>query len=496
VRWSPPFGPGDTTALYHADGPVSQVVLSDDAATAFFGVTRNGTGEIFAVRLADPAKRYTIVRQRGYTPSIATRGAGGGFRGGARAGGANDSLSFYTNPGTLMTRRGSGGGTVALISPDSGVYLSGVQYSRNYLENIPRGFVDKVSIATGGKTRVYDGPSDVSETLTGPLDDGFTAAVVVRESPTEPPNAWRRDLKSGALVRLTDNRDLTPEFTALVRKRVEVTRADGIHFIVRVTLPADWQAGTRLPGMLWLYPYEYTDQAGYDRTLRTENVKRFPASQPRTIEFLATQGYAVVNFEPPIIGEQGRMNDNYVADLRMDLYAVVDELDRQGFIDRTRLGIGGHSYGAFSTVNALVNTPFFKAGIAGDGMYNRTLTPTGFQSERRDLWSGQKTYLDMSPMLNADKLQGALLMYHNLEDQNVGTDPISSIRMMQALRAEGKTAALYLYPYEDHGPVTRETILDLWGRWTAWLDIYVKHTGASGAKPVTAATNANPDREP
>ncbi|HEV8611889.1 MAG TPA: prolyl oligopeptidase family serine peptidase [Gemmatimonadales bacterium] len=494
VRWMPPFGPGDTTVLYRAEGPVSQVVLSEDAALAFFGVIRNGSGEIFAVRLSQPDQRYPIVRQRGYTPVIAGRTAFGPGAGG-RGVGANDSLSFYSNPGALTTKPGPRGGVVALLSPDSAVFLSGIRYDRNFLENIPRQFVDKVSIGTGVKTRIYEGPADVSETLTAPLDDDFAAAVVVRESPTAVPNAYRRELKIGTLTRLTDNRDLTPEFTSLVRKRIVVTRADGIKFVVRVTLPAGYQAGTRLPGMLWLYPYEYTDQAGYDRSLRTENVKRFPASQPRTIEFLATQGYAVTNFDPPIIGEQGRMNDNYVSDLRMNLYAVIDQLDRQAIIDRTRLGIGGHSYGAFSTVNALVHTPFFKAGIAGDGMYNRTLTPTGFQSERRDLWSGQKTYLDMSPMLSADKLQGALLMYHNLEDQNVGTDPISSIRMMQALRAEGKVAALYMYPYEDHGPATRETILDLWGRWTAWLDIYVKNAGVALPKAAVAA-GGNGEKQP
>jgi dienelactone hydrolase len=490
LRWMPPFGPGDTTVLYRADGPISQVALNDDGGMAFFGVTRNGTGELFAVRLSQPDKRYPIVRQRGYTPVIAGRTAFG--PGGGRGTGANDSLSFYSNPGALTTVRGSRGGVVVLVTPDSAVFLSGIRYDRNYLENIPRPFVDKVSIATGGKTRLYEGPAEISETLTAPLDDDFAAAVVVRESATEVPNAYRRELKTGALTRLTDNRDLTPEFTSLLRKRIVVTRADGIKFVVRVTLPAGYRAGTRLPGMFWLYPYEYTDQAGYDRSLRSENVKRFPTSQPRTIEFLATQGYAVANFDPPIIGETGRMNDNYVSDLRMNLYAVIDELDRQGIIDRTRLGIGGHSYGAFSTVNALVHTPFFKAGIAGDGMYNRTLTPTGFQSERRDLWGGQKTYLDMSPMLYADKLQGALLLYHDLEDQNVGTDPISSIRMMQALRAEGKVAALYLYPYEDHGPATRETILDLWGRWTAWLDIYVKNAGVALAKAAVAAGEGAP----
>lgn len=484
VRWMPPFGPGDTTVLHRADSPISQLVWSEDATTVFFGVTRNGSGEIYAVRLSEPDKKYTIVRQRGYTPAL---GAGAGGFGGGRGGNAADTLSFYTNPGSLMTRS-TGGGSVALVSSDGAIYLTGTQYHRNYLENPPKAFIDKVTIATGAKSRVFESSADFTESVVAPLDDDFARAIVLRESATQVPNSFLRDMKTGALAQLTDNKDRAPEFTALTRKRVVVTRADGIKFVVRVTLPAGYQAGTRLPGMFWLYPYEYTDQAGYDRSLRTENVNQFLTSAPRTIEYLATQGYAVANFNPPIIGETGRMNDNYVSDLRMNLLAVIDELDRQGFIDRQRLGVGGHSYGAFSTANALVHTPFFKAGIAGDGMYNRTLTPTGFQSERRDLWSGQKTYLDMSPMLYADKMQGALLMYHGLEDQNVGTNPISSIRMMQALRSEGKVASLYLYPYEDHGPATKETLLDLWGRWTAWLDIYVKNAGAPAKGTITSMT--------
>ena len=483
VKWLPPFGKGDTAVLYRAEGPIAQLAWSADASTIFVGTTRAGTGELYAVRLSEPDKKYSIVRQRGYTPQIAGLGGGGFGAGGGRGGNASDSLSFYNNPGSLMTRS-TPAGAVVLLSSDSAVYLSGTRYYRDFLQNPPRAFVDKVTLAGGAKTRIFEAVQGASEAVSVPLDDDFSRAIVVRETATEVQNSYLRDMKTGTLSKLTDNKDVTPEFTALVRKRIVVTRVDGIKFVVKLTLPADYQAGTRLPGMFWLYPYEYTDQAGYDRTLRTENVAQYPSPGPRTIEMLATQGYAVANFNPPIIGEAGRMNDNYISDLRMNLLAVIDELDRQGFIDRTRLGIGGHSYGAFSTANALVHTPFFKAGIAGDGMYNRTLTPTGFQSERRDLWSGQKTYLDMSPMLYADKMQGALLMYHGLEDQNVGTNPISSIRMMQALRSEGKVAALYLYPYEDHGPATKETLLDLWGRWTAWLDIYVR--GAPPKRNVTS----------
>jgi dipeptidyl aminopeptidase/acylaminoacyl peptidase len=486
VRWNPPYGPNDTTVLYRAPGPMSSVVFSDDAKTIFVATTGNGTGEIYAVKLDAPATRHTIVRQRGYTPSFAGVGGGGrGGGGGGRGGAANDSLSFYNNPGALMTRRGTAGGPVAMVSSDGAVYLRGTRYHRNFLQEPPREFVDKVDIATARTTRIFEGARDALETVTAALDDDFSRAIVNRETPKQVQDSYLRDMKSGTLTKLTNNRDYTPEFTNAIRKRIVVTRSDGINFVVRLTLPPDYQTGTRLPAMFWLYPYEYTDQAGYDRTLRTENLNSFPSAGTRTIEYLAMQGYAVANFNPPVIGEQGRMNDNYVADLTRNLVAVIDELDKQGFIDRSRLGIGGHSYGAFTTANALAHTPFFKAGIAGDGMYNRTLTPNGFQSERRDLWSGQQTYLEMSPMLYADQVQGALLLYHSMEDQNVGTDLISSIRMMQALRAHGKVASLYMYPYEDHGPATRETLLDQWARWTAWLDIYVKNAGkGAGVKAV------------
>jgi dipeptidyl aminopeptidase/acylaminoacyl peptidase len=171
------------------------------------------------------------------------------------------------------------------------------------------------------------------------------------------------------------------------------------------------------------------------------------------------------------------MNDNYVSDLRNSLWAVIDVLDRRGIIDRDRLAIGGHSYGAFGTANALVQTPFFKAGIAGDGNYNRTLTPMSFQTEKRHLWEARETYLEMSPLLWADRMNGALLMYHGMEDANVGTHPANAEYLFASLRGLGKPAALYMYPYEGHGPLALETTLDQWARWTLWLDRYVKNSG-------------------
>ena len=481
VQWLPPFGPADTKVLYQADGPISTVLFSEDAKSVFIGTTAASVGTLYEVDLSRPDIRHTIVQQRAYTPAFSS---GRGGRGGGGAASPNglglpvpdDSLVFYGSAGAMLSKPGASGGQVAVISSDSAVFLTGTQHFVNYLQNAPRMFVDKVDIKSEQRARVYYGPTDAAETLEGWLDDDLSRVIVSHSTPTTVTDSYVRDLKAGQSTRLTSNRDYTPEFTSAIRKRIMVTRADGFKFVVHLTLPPDYKAGTRLPAMFWFYPGEYTEQANYDRNkLRTENVNLFPPANPREIEYLEVLGYAVANFDPPIVGAPGRMNDNYVTDLVANLSAVIDELDRLGYIDRTRLGIGGHSYGAFSTMNALAHTPYFKAGIAGDGMYNRSLTPNQFQYEMRDFWSGQKTYEEMSPFFYADKIQGAVLMYHSIEDQNVGTDPISSVRMMQALRANGKTAALYMYPYEDHGPATVETDLDQWGRWTAWLDLYVKH---------------------
>ncbi len=254
-----------------------------------------------------------------------------------------------------------------------------------------------------------------------------------------------------------------------------VERPDGFRFLVNVTLPPGYKSG-RLPAMFWFYPREYENQEKYDEGARTYNKNAFPNFGTRSMQYLARLGYAVVEPDAPIVGKAGQMNNNYEHDLRNNLAAVIDELDRRELIDRHRLGIGGHSYGAFSTANAMVHTPFFKVGIAGDGNYNRTYTPLAFQNERRFFWDAKDVYLSMSPFMYADELTGALLMYHGLHDQNVGTDPAHTPRMFHALNGLGKEAAMYLYPYEDHGPAAKETLLDLWARWTAWLDVHLKDT--------------------
>jgi dipeptidyl aminopeptidase/acylaminoacyl peptidase len=477
-HWLPPFGEASRNVLYENSTRMTEARFSPDLQMLFFS-ERAGQNTIeYAVDLSDTTKRYTLARYRAddvyANPGslLSTRGiVSAGGRGAAPAGGG---------------RGGFGGGTgpVQLSADKQSVFLQGSTYDRNPNEAGPKTFIDKVAIKTGEKQRVYESDNrGVYERVSAVIDIDAGKLIVSRESPTEVPQQFL--IEGGRRTQLTHNQDLMPDLTRARKERIIVERADGFKFRVNVTLPQNWQPGNKLPAIFWFYPREFQGQDEYDRPDRTFNKNAFETFGTRSMEFFVRLGYAVVEPDAPIVGPQGQMNNNYVNDLRNDLAATIDELDRRGIADRTRLAIGGHSYGAFSAVNAMVHTPFFKAGIAGDGAYNRTLTPIGFQNERRDLWEARDVYLSMSPFLYANNLTGALLMYHNLADQNVGTDPTNSIRLYHALNGLGKTTALYMYPYEDHGPVAKETLLDLWARWAAWLDKYVKNPEKRAEKKIT-----------
>lgn len=462
MQWLPPFDNNSIKVIYENEDRIGSLEYSPDAQTLFMTETVSGEEHLFAVRADDPKTRHTIFKHR--------------------------TSDIYTDPGSLMTRRLPNGVTVARVASDGqSIYLSGTQYFKNPVEQAPRPFISKVNYMTGESKKIFESAADVYETFNAATDDDLSVIFTTRMTRTTVPDSYVRDLRMGDLRKLTNNVDYAPQITRAVTKRLQVERVDGIKFWVTITLPADYVAGTRLPALFWFYPREYQNQRAYDESVARYNKNSFPRIGTRSMQIFILRGYAVVEPDCPIIGPQGQMNNNYVPDLRNNLWAVIDALDKQGYIDRDRLAIGGHSYGAFSTANALAHTPFFKAGIAGDGNYNRTLTPFTFQSERRWLWDARDVYLGMSPLLFANQINGALLMYHGQHDANTGTDPINSERLFHALNGLGKPAALYSYPYEDHGPAMKETLLDMWARWDAWLDQYVKNPKKPEKKPTESS---------
>ncbi len=447
-QWRPPFGEEDLRLVYESENRILDVRYSQHGDILFLTEEDDGEEHLFAVFADTPEERHTIYR--------------------------HDPDDRLDEPGSLLTKRGERGTLVVRTTLDGEhIFLEGTRYPEDPLEEAPAPFLDRVEIRTGEVSRLFESAPDAHERVMALLDDEAHRVLVSRETPTDVPNSYVRDLVSGDERRITENVDHTPDLTRARREVHRVTRADGVSFTTRIALPEDWD-GEPLPAILWFYPREYEDQEAYDQVARTLDTNRFPSLGGRSAEIFLRAGYAVVQPDHPIIGSMDSVNDRYVPDLIANHIAVIDAMAGLGYIDRTRLALGGHSYGGFGTINAMVRTPFFRAGIAGAPNSNRLLTPMGFQRERRLLWESRESYLEMSPFLWAERLEGALLIYHGADDQNVGTFPDNSWRLFHALNGLGKTAALYMYPYEAHGPAAEETLLDMWARWVAWLDHYVR----------------------
>jgi dipeptidyl aminopeptidase/acylaminoacyl peptidase len=185
------------------------------------------------------------------------------------------------------------------------------------------------------------------------------------------------------------------------------------------------------------------------------------------------------------------VNDTFLEQIAWNAEAAIETLVKRGLVDPERCAVGGHSYGAFMTANLLAHTDLFRAGVARSGAYNRTLTPFGFQSERRTLWRAPKSYLDLSPFLAADRVNEPLLLIHGQKDDNTGTFPMQSERMFSAIQGNGGVARLVMLPEESHGYRARESVLHCVAETLEWLDEHVKSAAPrSDRAPATGAIEA------
>lgn len=447
-----PFDTSSATVVATSPDNIRSVQFSRDGSRAFASVTRAGRNGLIQWDLRQPnPERKQLV-------------------------GFSHPDSLFTLPGELWTQRTPNGIEYALVSSaNDAVYLRGDGLAADFK---PQPFVDRVALADTARRRIFQGEKTTWDRPLVALDPDLRRMIVSREGKELFPDSYLWTPEA-ALVNLTQNRNPFPELAAAQRRDFSFTRQDGLEVQGRISLPLGYRAGDKVPAIFWTYPREFTTPEGYTRAaVRARNQNAFThLTWLRWSELWLTQGYALVYPDIPIIGEN--YNDTYISNMVDAMYGAMRAVDRLGVVDMDRIGHGGHSYGAFATANLLAHTPFFRAGIAGDGAYNRSLTPTGFQAEPRNMWAAPDTYLEMSPFFKVDQINAPMLMYHGADDNNTGTWPMQSERMIEAMTSLGKNAALYVYPYESHTPRAIENNLDLWARWIGWFDKYVKTPGAS-----------------
>jgi dipeptidyl aminopeptidase/acylaminoacyl peptidase len=389
----------------------------------------------------------------------------------------------YEHPGTPLTRVLPNGRRVVLRHGDW-VYLTGAGSSPEG----DRPFLDRMNVQTFKTERLFRSDAQSYETVVALVTDDARQVITRRERPIEPSNYYVRTLGGAdgtaavaaagdaGLRALTNIPDPAPQLQGIRKQLVKYKRADGVDLSFTLYLPPGYREGTRLPTVVWAYPLEFNDPATAGQV--TGSTQRYTNIAGPSHLFFLLAGYAVLdNTTMPIVGDPETMNNTYVEQIVASARAAIDKAAEMGVTDPGRVGVGGHSYGAFMTANLLAHSDLFRAGIARSGAYNRTLTPFGFQSERRTLWEAPEMYVKVSPFMVADKINEPILLIHGEADNNTGTFPIQSERMYQALRGNGGTVRYVTLPLESHGYAARETTEHVLYEMIGWFDKYVKNAG-------------------
>ncbi|HWR36719.1 MAG TPA: prolyl oligopeptidase family serine peptidase [Clostridia bacterium] len=373
----------------------------------------------------------------------------------------------YNDKGTPLTRP-LANGFPAVVQDGDSIFLAGVGASQDG----DRPFLDRFSVTTLELKRLFRSEAEGYEAVVALLSGDGTRFLTLKESLMTPPNYYVRTATEAKAV--TNFSDPTPQIRQIKKQRVTYKREDGVQLSFTLYLPPNYKEGTRLPTIVWAYPLEYNDAGTAGQV--SGSTQRFTTLVGISHLFLVLQGYAVLdNAAMPVIGAPETVNNTFVQQILADAKAAIDKAVEMGVTDSNRVGVGGHSYGAFMTANLLAHSDLFKAGVARSGAYNRTLTPFGFQSERRTFWEAKDTYLTMSPFLVADKIRTPILLIHGEADNNTGTFPIQSDRMYQAIRGNGGTVRYVTLPFESHGYSARESTEHTLWEMITWFDKWVKN---------------------
>lgn len=379
----------------------------------------------------------------------------------------------YGDPGEFETKRNDFGQNVLAIEKGK-LYLIGEGHTKE--GQFP--FIDEMDSQTFQKKRLYTSTfKDKKEDLLSFIDINKGEVLVQIQSKNEFPNYYTRNLKSKKITPLTQFKNPFESLNKVHKELVNYKRKDGVELSGTLYLPAgyDKTKKEKLPLLIWAYPREYKDKSTAGQSTQNPNDFTFPYYG--SFVYWVTRGYAVLDDAAfPIVGEGDQEpNDTFIEQLVANAEAAIDAIDKMGYINRNKVGVGGHSYGAFMTANLLTHSNLFACGIARSGAYNRTLTPFGFQSEQRNYWDVPEIYNTMSPFMNAHKLKTPMLLTHGEADNNPGTFTLQTERYFQALKNLGAPVRMVILPKESHGYVARENILHLLWEQDQFLEQHLKN---------------------
>lgn len=386
-----------------------------------------------------------------------------------------NSQDIYSDPGNFETKRNQYNRYVLAIENDN-MYLIGDGFTKE--GQFP--FIDEFNTKSLKTKRLYTSTyKDKKEDLLSIEDFKKGDVLVMIQSKNEFPNYYLRNIKSkDKLTQITSFKNPFESIKNVYKEVIKYKRKDGVELSGTLYLPSNYDRVKKiekLPLLIWAYPEEFKDKNSAGQNNKNPNEFTFP--NYGSFVYWVTKGYAVLDDASfPIVGEgTTEPNDTFIPQLVYNGEAAIDAVDNLGYINRKKVAVGGHSYGAFMTANLLTHSNLFACGIARSGAYNRTLTPFGFQSEQRNYWDVPEIYNGMSPFMNADKMKTPLLLTHGEADNNPGTFTLQTERYFQALKNLGAPVRMVILPKESHGYVAKENIFHLLWEQDQFLEKYLKN---------------------
>ena len=428
-----PFREGSATVVASSDLPIRRIGWTSARTPWFIGAT--------------PVKGEVDIRV------VAADGS-------SRSLWRGNAADRYGNPGRGVRQDGSTG---PVLESGGQIFMEGDGLTTTGSQP----FLDALDLKTGATRRLFSARAGEFDAVLAVLDNTGARLLTSRESETSPPTLYL--VENGKARMLRQQPDPYPELQAVERRLIHYPRADGVRLAGTLYLPRQRAKNRPLPTLIWIYPYEYNDPLQAEQL--DERQFRYHRIKGPSPVAAALAGYAVlVNPTVPIIQEGSAPADEYLPQLVASVEAAVDYLAKEGISDPKRMAVGGRSYGAFSSANLLIHSRRFATAIAMSGAYNRTLTPFGFQHEKRTFWDATEYYTSISPFFHANQIKVPLLLVHGGADPNPGTPTLQARRFFHALAGEGATVRYVELPFEEHHYRGRETVLHAAWEMIDWLD--------------------------
>ena len=271
-----------------------------------------------------------------------------------------------------------------------------------------------------------------------------------RESYAEARDLWISDMDLRDPVRLSWLNPQQSDFNWGSNELVEWTSLDGQLLKGILYTPEGFDPSEQYPMMVYFYEKS-------SRTLHQHRAPSFPGSIIN-FPFYVSRGYLV--FVPDIPYKTGYPGESAMNAIMPGVTNLID----QGYVDRDRIGVQGHSWGGYQIAYMVTQTDLFAAAEAGAPVSNMTSAYGGirwasgmsrmFQYERTQsriggtLWNAQQRYIQNSPIFQADKVKTPVLMMHNDED---GAVPwYQGIEFFVSLRRLGKPVWMLNYNGAGH----------------------------------------------